>query len=117
MVLRSMIDAVLARARMRKEIRNMSDLELSDLGMTRDRLGAIAGARPGLREQMAAMARIYGAPAEALKRPRWRALSLMETCAVCDKAGACAAWLDGCSDAAFSERDCPNRQIFQQAAV
>ena len=112
----STIGAQLARARMRQELRNLSDLELADLGMTRNRLGTIASARPGMREQMTAMARIYGVPAEALKRPRWRALELIETCAACEHAGACAAWLDGCSDGQFTERDCPNAQTFQAAS-
>lgn len=106
----------IARARMRREVRNLSELELAHLGLSRDRLTSIAGARPGLREQMTAMSRVYGVPAEALKRPRWRALELIETCAACEHADACSAWLERCSDGQFTERDCPNAHTFQLAS-
>ena len=109
--------ALAARRRDLREVRGMSDREVADTGLSRDRLGRIAGARIGMRDQMTRMARLFGVAPEALKHPRWRALEVIETCAGCEHADVCAAWLDGCSDGLFNEARCPNATRFMEAAA
>lgn len=100
-----------------REVRRLDDRDLADLGLGRDRLSYIAAARPGMRDQMTRMARRFGVGAEALTHPRWRALEVIEACAACKHADACAAWLDGCSDGVFNEVRCPNAERFTEAAA
>jgi len=79
----------------------------TDLAVTREDIATFANARPGVRNQMEAMAAHFGVTGKVIDATRWRALEIVWACTTCDKTKECEAFLAG-REGAFEPHDCPN---------
>ncbi len=79
----------------------------ADLAITSDDIATFAQARPGVRNQMEAMAANFGLTGKDIDAQHWRALEIVRACSTCKRAKDCKAFLAG-RDGAFDPYDCPN---------
>jgi hypothetical protein len=112
------IRATLDRWSRIKEVDQLSDHDLDDLGMTRSQVTALITMPADVPDRVAAMAAIFNIPANELKANRADYLELLGTCADCRQRAKCTRLLQDAgpaqpSDAAF----CPNAPIYGARAA
>ncbi|MBK6468266.1 MAG: hypothetical protein IPL38_06515 [Rhodobacter sp.] len=76
-----------------REVEALTDLELDDLGMSRDQVRAFARLPADVADRVAAMGEIFGVPEAELKRDHAQWVDLLSICGRCADRGACAAVL------------------------
>lgn len=96
-----------------KEVAELSDRDLDDLGLTRDQLQEFIRIPHDAPDRMAAMAALFGVTEAQLREDHGEYLELLTTCGHCVDRAACALVLDKGelarpSDCAF----CPNSRAF-----
>jgi len=99
-----------------REVRQLSDLELSDLGFHRAELSEMASLRSSMPSQMLEMAKQFGLEERDLVTPRWQALEVIETCRTCSHADACFDYLIGHRSGEFNEAMCPNSGTYTKVS-
>jgi hypothetical protein len=102
-----------ARVRALRDIEAMTDRDIADIGMTRDRLSRFATMPADTSERVEAMAGVFGLSAGEEHRHHGEWLELVETCGTCTDRAACARLLERGTVA--SPRDagfCPNAHTF-----
>ncbi|MCF6233480.1 MAG: DUF6455 family protein [Rhodobacteraceae bacterium] len=95
--------------RARRRILTPQELDrlCADLAVTREDIATFANARPGVRNQMEAMAAHFGVTGKVIDATRWRALEIVWACTTCEKTKECKAFLAG-HEGEFDPYDCPN---------
>ena len=88
----------------------------ADLAVTPEDIATFAHARPGVRNQMEAMAKHFGITGNDIDATRWRALEIVRACSTCAKTRECKAFLAGREDA-FDLYDCPNAEHYATLAA
>jgi hypothetical protein len=111
------IKALLVRWQQEKEVSNLSDEELYDMGMTRDQVMAFVRMPADVPDRVAAMAEIFGLTDEQLHADHGRYMDLLYTCGQCRDRGACRHLLDQGDFARPEDADfCGNKYAFGSAA-
>jgi uncharacterized protein YjiS (DUF1127 family) len=101
-----------------KEIENISDTELDDLGMSRDQIEAFVRMPHDVPDRVAAMAAIFGLTEEQIKEHHEEYLDLLYTCGQCRDRKACRHLLDmGTAARPQDASFCLNRQNFADKAT
>ena len=87
------------------------DALCADLAISPSDITTFVEARPGVRNQMEAMAAHFGLTGRDIDAERWRALEIVRACSTCKKVTGCKAFLAG-REGAFDPYDCPNAEIY-----
>ena len=99
------------------EIERLSDRDLSELGMGREDLIALARMPGDVRDRVLAMAALHGLSADQVMRDRAEYLGFYQTCGNCHERGHCAEVLAsgaaGAEDCGF----CPNAADYAAKAA
>lgn len=101
-----------------KEISQLTQHELDDLGMTREQVEAFVRMPHDVPDRVAAMAQIFGLTEAQIKADHDRYTDLLYTCGHCKDRGACRKVLDRGSLAKPSDADfCQNKSTFESQAA
>ena len=87
-----------------------TDMELSDMGLSRADYNRLNSSAPGTRQRMEALAARFGVTPAMIDADRGLALELAETCGHCGHTKACQKSIDEGSD--FDTSLCPNASIY-----
>lgn len=103
------------REQMAREIAALSDREISDLGMDRSELLAMAQVPRKLRERMETMALVFGIDPSEVYATRGRNIDLVKTCNQCTELARCAAELSNPANTGPERCGfCPNSAAFRE---
>jgi len=106
------------RKRLAREIAELSNREVMDLGLNRSELQVLTEVPRRVRTRMEAMARVFGADPLDIYLERWRNVELVNACHNCTAEAECAAQLakPKMTRAALCSF-CPNAGAFTQMAA
>lgn len=115
--MRAILQRFLHRQRERNAVAALTEEELDDLGLSRDRALRLASMSPDVPQRVAGMAGLFGVSGADLQRDRDTWLEMLETCEDCTKLDACRR-LRLLEDFATAEQAgfCPNRATLMQRA-
>ncbi len=99
-----------------REVNAMSDLDLADLGLTRDQLAAFVMMPPEVDERLGQMATVFGVDIAAIRQHYADYLDLLQTCESCGAVSACQKALATPGITAESCSFCPNAPAYREAA-
>jgi len=114
--MKGIVGDILATVRGHLDRVPISDREAAELGLSPEEARGLTYARPGMRQQLLQMARLFGLSAKDLNKDRWRALDIDRACSNCEKSGGCRNFLAG-QWTSFTVKDCPNAEIYAELAA
>ncbi|MCL7466149.1 DUF6455 family protein [Phaeovulum sp. NW3] len=98
------------------EIRMISDVDLNDMGVSRNELRSIVGFGAEVDTRQMAMAERHGLDSYCLRRHPQDLIASNKACAECGHVEECASYLASDVPAEASARFCPNYELYQQLA-
>lgn len=105
-----------AQTREFAKINRMSDVDLHDMGVSRNELQSIVGIGAEVDTRQMAMAHRHGLDSFDLRRHPQDLIASNQACAKCGHVGECASYLASDAPAVDSATFCPNYELYQQLA-